>query len=146
MQAITCLTPGGPEVLRLATVPDPTPTPEQALVRVRATALNRADTLQRKGAYPPPPGESDILGLELAGEVEAIGSAVQGVELGDRVFSLVGGGGYAEKAIVDARMAMPIPQGWSFTDAAAVPEVFFTAQETVFTLGNLKAGETVLVH
>src|SRR5262245_15620677 len=146
MQAITCLTPGGPEVLRLATVPDPTPTPEQALVRVRATALNRADTLQRKGAYPPPPGESDILGLEIAGEVEAVGSAVKAVKPGDRVCALVGGGGYAEKAVVDAKMLMPIPEDWSFAQAAAVPEVFFTAQETMFTLGHLQAGETVLIH
>lgn len=146
MQAITVSAPGGPEVLQLATVADPVPAPEQLLVRVRATALNRADTLQRRGAYPPPPGESDILGLELAGEIEAIGSAVQGLKPGDRVFGLVGGGGYAEKAVIDARMAMPIPQGWSFTEAAAVPEVFFTAQETLFTLGNLQAGETVLIH
>src|SRR5215475_11398272 len=146
MQAITCSTPGGPEVLRLTTVPDPVPKPEQILVRVRATALNRADTMQRTGNYPPPPGDSDILGLELAGEVEAVGSAVKGITPGDRVFGLVGSGGYAEKAVIDARMAMPIPQGWSFAQAAAVPEVFFTAQETLFTLGNLQEGETVLIH
>jgi putative PIG3 family NAD(P)H quinone oxidoreductase len=146
MQAITFTTPGGPEVLTLSTAPDPAPTPEQVLVRVRATALNRADTLQRKGAYPPPPGESDILGLELAGEVESLGSAVQGVKPGDRVCALVGGGGYAEKAVVDARMLIPMPDDWSFVQAAAVPEVFFTAQETMFTLGRLKAGETVLIH
>ncbi len=146
MQAITFSQPGGPEVLQLATVPDPVPTPEQVLVRVRATALNRADTLQRKGAYPPPPGESDILGLELAGEVEAVGSAVQGVKPGDRVCALIGGGGYAEKAVVDARMLIPMPESWSFTQGAAVPEVFFTAQETMFTLGNLTAGETALIH
>ena len=146
MQAITFAQPGGPEVLQLAAVPDPVPTSEQILVRVCATALNRADTLQRRGAYPPPPGESEILGLELAGEVEAVGSAVTYVKPGDRVCALVGGGGYAEKAVFDARMAIPIPEGWSFTDAAAVPEVFFTAQETMFTLGGLKAGETVLIH
>lgn len=146
MQAITFSQPGGPEVLQLATVPDPVPTPEQVLVRVRATALNRADTLQRKGAYPPPPGESDILGLELAGEVETVGSAVQGVKPGDRVCALIGGGGYAEKAVVDARMLIPMPESWSFTQGAAVPEVFFTAQETMFTLGNLTAGETALIH
>lgn len=146
MQAITFAIPGGPEVLQLTTVLDPVPTADQVLVRVRATALNRADTLQRKGAYPPPPGESDILGLELAGEVESVGSGVQGVKPGDRVCALVGGGGYAEKAVVDARMLIPIPAGWSFTDAAAIPEVFFTAQETMFTLGNLQAGETVLIH
>ncbi|MCS6926709.1 MAG: NAD(P)H-quinone oxidoreductase [Candidatus Binatia bacterium] len=146
MKAITCSAPGGPEVLQLTEVPDPVPTPEQLLVRVRATALNRADTLQRLGHYPPPPGESEILGLELAGEVEAVGTAVKGFAPGDRVFGLVGGGAYAEKAVIDARMAMPIPAGWSFVQAAAVPEVFFTAQETLFTLAQLKAGETVLIH
>src|SRR5947207_2861177 len=141
MQAITFAAPGGPEVLRLTEVPDPVPTPEQVLVRVRATALNRADIMQRTGNYPPPPGESDILGLELAGEVEAVGAAVKGIAPGDRVFGLVGSGGYAEKAVIDARMAIPIPAGWSFAQAAAVPEVFFTAQETLFTLGGLKEGE-----
>lgn len=146
MRAITIRTPGGPEVLELTDIPAPTPTPEQLLVRVRATALNRADTLQRRGLYPPPPGESDILGLELAGEVEAVGSATPGFRVGDRVFGLVGGGGYAELAVIDYRMAMPIPSGWSFSEAAAVPEVFFTAQETLCTLGQLAAGETVLIH
>lgn len=146
MQAITFTTPGGPEVLHLATVPDPVPTAEQIVVRVRATALNRADTLQRRGLYPPPPGESEILGLELAAEVESVGSAVKDIAPRDRVFGLVGGGGYAEKAVIDARMAMPIPPSWSFVQAAAIPEVFFTAQETLFTLGNLQKSETVLIH
>lgn len=146
MQAITVAAPGGPEALHLTTVPDPVPTSDQVLVRVRATALNRADVMQRMGSYPPPPGESDILGLELAGEVEAVGAAVKDLVPGDRVFGLVGSGGYAEKAVIDARMAMPIPAGWDFTQAAAVPEVFFTAQETLFTLGGLKEGETVLIH
>ena len=136
MKAITFAAPGGSEVLRLTEVPDPVPTPAQVLVRVCATALNRADTLQRMGQYPPPPGESDILGLELAGEVEAVGAAVQDVAPGDRIFGLVGGGGYAEKAVIDARTAMPIPAGWSFAQAAAVPEVFFTAQETLLLLVN----------
>jgi putative PIG3 family NAD(P)H quinone oxidoreductase len=146
MQAIIFETPGDPDVLRLCEVPAPVPGPEQLLVRVRATALNRADTLQRRGQYPPPPGESDILGLELAGEVEAIGAAVHGFAPGDRVFGLVGGGGYAEKALIDYRMAMPIPPGWDFIRAAAVPEVFFTANETLFTLAGLQGGETVLIH
>ncbi len=146
MKAIMFTSPGGPEVLRLAEVPDPIPTAEQLLVCVRATALNRADTLQRTGGYPPPPGESEILGLELAGEVESVGSAVKDFTPGDRIFALVGGGSYAEKAVLDPGMAMPIPEGWSFAQAAAVPEVFFTAQETLFTLGDLKDGETVLIH
>mgnify|MGYP001476587947 CR=1 FL=1 len=146
MQVITFDTPGGPQVLKLTQAPGPIPAPEQILVRVHASALNRADTLQRQGNYPPPPGESAILGLELAGEVEVLGSAVTNIAVGDRVFGLVGGGGYAEKAVIDARMAMPIPDGWSFTEAAAVPEVYFTAQETIFTLGSLKQGETILIH
>ena len=146
MQAVIFDASGGPEILKVGHVADPVPGADQILVRVRATALNRADTLQRQGLYPPPPGESDVLGLELAGEVEAVGSAVRDVHVGDRVFGLVGGGGYAEKAVLDARMAMPMPAGWSFAAAAAVPEVFFTAQETLFTLAELRPGETVLIH
>jgi putative PIG3 family NAD(P)H quinone oxidoreductase len=146
MKAITFDAPGDPEVLHLADVPDPTPGPEDLLVRVRASALNRADTLQRRGNYPPPPGESEILGLELAGEVEAVGSAVRGFSAGDRVFGVVGGGGYAEKALIHSQMAMRIPEAWSFETAAAVPEVYFTANETLFTLGELTQGETVLIH
>lgn len=146
MKAVTLKAFGGPEVLQVGEVPKPTPGAEQLLVRVRATALNRADTLQRKGAYPPPPGESEILGLELAGEVESWGAAVAGVNAGQRVMALVGGGAYAEYCLVDKDMAMPIPQGWSFAQAAAVPEVFFTANETVFVLGNLQPGESLLCH
>ena len=146
MKAITFATYGGPDVLRLEDVAEPTPTADELLVRVRASALNRADTMQRRGHYPPPPGESDILGLELAGEVETVGANASSFKPGDRVFGLVGGGGYAEKACIDYRMAMPIPDGWDFVKAAAVPEVFFTANETLFTLGRLDAGETVLIH
>lgn len=146
MKAIVFDTPGDADVLQVGDVPDPIPAPEQLLVRVRATALNRADTLQRRGNYPPPSGESEILGLELAGEVEAMGTAAQGFAVGDRVFGLVGGGGYAEKALIDYRMAMPLPSGWDFVTAAAVPEVFFTANETLFTLGQLRQGESVLIH
>lgn len=146
MKAIIFAEPGGPDVLKLADVPEPKPTAEQLLVRVRVTGVNRADLLQRKGRYPPPPGESEILGLELAGEVEAVGASAQGFAPGDRVFALVSGGGYAEKAVVDARLAMRIPERWGFADAAAVPEAFLTAQETLFTLGGLRSGETVLLH
>ena len=146
MKAITFATYGGPDVLRLEDVAEPTPTADELLVRVRASALNRADTMQRRGHYPPPPGESDILGLELAGEVEAVGANAGGFKPGDRVFGLVGGGAYAEKACIDHRLAMPIPDDWDFVKAAAVPEVFFTANETLFTLGRLDKGETVLIH
>ena len=146
MKAIIRTGDGGPEVLQLADVPSPEQTETQLLVDVKATALNRADLLQRQGAYPPPPGESEILGLEIAGTVSAIGSAVQGFSENDRVFGLVGGGGYAEQAVIDYRMAMVIPNHWRFEEAAAVPEVFFTANENIFTLGRLTAGETILIH
>ena len=146
MKAIIRIGDGGPEVLQLSEVPAPIPTATQLLVDVHATALNRADLIQRRGGYPPPPGESEILGLEIAGTVAACGSGVEGVSEGDRVFGLVGGGGYAAQAVIDYRMAMPIPDGWSFEEAAAVPEVFFTANENIFTLGALSAGETILIH
>ena len=146
MQGIIRTGDGGPEVLELGEVPVPIPGPTQLLIDVKATALNRADTIQRQGGYPPPPGESEILGLELAGVVAAWGDEVEGFERGDRVFGLVGGGAYAEQAVIDYRMAMPIPDDWSFEKAAAVTEVFFTANETLFTLGGLRAGESVLIH
>ena len=146
MRAIIRAGDGGPEVLQLSEVPAPIPTATQLLVDVHATALNRADLIQRRGGYPPPPGESEILGLEIAGTVAAVGPAVEGVSEGDRVFGLGGGGGYAEQAVIDYRMAMPMPDGWSFEEAAAVPEVFFTANENIFTLGELAAGETILIH
>lgn len=146
MKAIIRTGDGGPEVLRLSEVPAPIPGPNQLLVNVKATALNRLDTLQRKGLYNAPPGESKILGLEIAGIVEAIGGEVPGFSRGDRVFGLIGGGGYAEKAVIDHRLAIPLPDGWSFEQAAAIPEVFFTANETLFTLGRLSQNETVLIH
>jgi len=146
MRAIIRIGDGGPEVLELGEVSAPTPSPTQLLINVKATALNRADTLQRQGFYPPPPGESDVLGLELAGIVEGMGDEVTGFNRGDRIFGLIGGGGYAEQAVIDYRMAMPIPDGWNFEQAAAVSEVFFTANETLFTLGGLSSGETVLIH
>ena len=146
MEAIIRTGDGGPEVLQLSEVPAPIPTATQLLVDVHATALNRADLIQRRGGYPPPSGDSEILGLEIAGTVAAVGHAVKGVSEGDRIFGLVGGGGYAAQAVIDYRMAMPIPDGWSFEEAAAVPEVFFTANENIFTLGELAAGETILIH
>jgi putative PIG3 family NAD(P)H quinone oxidoreductase len=137
---------GGPEVLQLGEAPSPNPTETQLLVDVRATALNRADMIQRRGGYPPPPGESEVLGLEIAGTVSAMGNAVKGMTKGDRVFGLVGGGGYAEQAVIDYRMAMPMPDEWTFEQAAAVPEVFFTASDNIFTQGGLSAGEAILIH
>ncbi|MDE0085865.1 MAG: NAD(P)H-quinone oxidoreductase [Candidatus Poribacteria bacterium] len=146
MKAITRNGDGGPEVLQLSEVSPPQLTETQLLVNVKATALNRLDLIQRRGGYPPPPGESEILGLEIAGTVSAMGKSVIGFNEGDRVFGLIGGGGYAEQAVIDYRMAMFIPDGWSFEEAAAVPEVFFTANENIFTLGRLSAGETILIH
>jgi putative PIG3 family NAD(P)H quinone oxidoreductase len=146
MRAVVMKGAGAPDVLEIGQVPVPEPGPEQLLVRVRATALNRADTLQRRGLYPVPPGESEILGLELAGEVVRWGKSAAGFKAGDRVFGLVGGGGYAEFALLDHRMAIPIPPGWSDAQGAAVAEVFYTANETIFVLGGLSEGQTVLIH
>lgn len=146
MKAIIKTGNGGPEVLKLAEIETPRPKPTELLINVKSTALNRADTLQRRGLYPPPVGESEILGLELSGVVEDKGSAVTGFEHGDRIFGLVGGGGYAEYATIDYQMAMRMPESWSFEKAAAIPEVFFTANETLFKLGRLSVGESVLIH
>lgn len=145
-RAVVCDGFGGPEVLRIAEVPRPEPGPGQLLVRVRASALNRADLLQRAGEYAPPAGESPILGIELAGEVEAWGEGVEDFERGQRVFGIVGSGAYAEHCLLDAGMAVPVPGGWSWAEAAAVPEVFYTADTTLFELGELAAGESVLIH
>lgn len=119
---------------------------DELLVRVKATALNRADLDQRKGNYPPPKGASEILGLEVSGIVEQIGENAHGWKKGDRVFALVPGGGYAEYAVVSAGMAMPMPESFSFEQAAAIPEVFLTAYLNLFQLGGLKEGQTVLIH
>lgn len=146
MKAVVRTGDGGTEVLQIADVTPPLPIETQLLVDVKATALNRADLIQRRGGYPPPQGESDILGLEIAGTVSAVGASVTEFNKGDRVFGLVGGGGYAEQAIIDCRMAMIIPDQWSFEEAAAVPEVFFTANENIFTLGELTRDETILIH
>jgi putative PIG3 family NAD(P)H quinone oxidoreductase len=127
-------------------VPRPIPQPDQLLVKVHATALNRADTLQRRGKYPPPAGESTLLGLEIAGVVVAVGPHVREFKPGQRVFGLVGGGGYAEYCLLDQGVAMPMPDDWDFVKAAAVPETFLTANETVFELGQLKTGESLLIH
>ncbi|MFT9849936.1 NAD(P)H-quinone oxidoreductase [Aneurinibacillus sp. REN35] len=118
----------------------------ELLISVKATALNRADLLQKRGLYPPPKGATEIMGLEMAGIVEKVGCNVTGYKPGDRVCALLPGGGYAEKVTIPADMAMPIPEHFSFTEAAAIPEVFLTAYLNLFWLGGFKQGHTVLVH
>ena len=143
MRAIVVKAPGGPEVLELGEVPDPRPGPGELLVRVRAAGVNRADLLQRLGRYPPPPGEPETLGLEIAGEVLEPAAPFQ---RGDRVMALLGGGGYAELARVPAPHALPIPEGMGVAEAAAIPEAFLTAWLNLFMLGRLAPGEVVVVH
>ena len=143
MKAILFERPGDADVLRYGDAPDPQPGADELLVRVRATAVNRADLLQRRGRYDPPPGSSPILGLELAGEVV---SGAGDWRPGDRVMAVVTGGGYAELAVVPAGTAIRIPRGCSFEQAAAIPEAFLTAFLNLFTLGRLQAGETALIH
>jgi len=146
VKAIVVDEPGDPEVMHLADVPDPVAGPGEVLVRARATAVNRADTLQRRGFYPPPPGVSEIIGMEVAGEVVGVGEGVEGWSAGDRVMALLAGGGYAELVAVPAGQLIRVPPGMSWTDAAAIPEVFLTAHDNLFTRGRLAAGETVLIH
>lgn len=126
--------------------PDPVIGPDDALVDIHATALNRADLLQRAGNYPPPPGAPDILGLEMAGVIAGVGSHVRGWHAGDRVCALLGGGGYAERVAVHHSQLMPIPPGWSFAEAAALPEAYLTAFVNLFIEARLQPGETALVH
>lgn len=138
---------GGPEVLSLEERPDLTPGPSELLVRVRATALNRADLLQIKGHYAAPPDvPPDIPGLEYAGEVLAVGPRVRRFRPGDKVMGLVGGGAWAEQLTVHEREALPLPEGMDFTDAAALPEVYLTAFDALVLQGGMRPGETVLVH
>jgi putative PIG3 family NAD(P)H quinone oxidoreductase len=147
MRAIVIREPGGPDVLELRDLPAPEPSRGEVRVRVRATAVNRADLLQRMGAYAAPPGvPADVPGLELAGEVDAIGEGVTELSRGDRVFGLVGGGAYAEHVVAPERTLVRMPEGLPFTDAAAVPEAFITSWDAMVVQGRLSAGETVLVH
>jgi putative PIG3 family NAD(P)H quinone oxidoreductase len=146
MKAIVVSQPGGPDRLELRDVPDPAPGAHQILIDVHATALNRADLLQRRGLYPAPPGETDILGLECAGVVSAVGADVSAVSVGDRVMALLAGGGYAERVVVHERLAMPIPKSLGFKEAAAIPEAFLTASEALFSVARLEPNEWVLIH
>ncbi len=146
MKAVLVRSPGGREHLYIGVVPQPEPSEEEVLVRVRATALNRADILQREGKYPPPPGASSILGLEMAGEVVRTGKRVQRWKPGDRVFGLLPGGGYAQYAVIHEQLAMPIPENLSFEEAAAIPEAFLTAYQALYWLGGFSSGRRVLIH
>jgi NADPH2:quinone reductase len=147
MRAIAITRPGGPEVLTLVDRPLPEPSRGEVRVRVRATAVNRADLLQRIGAYPAPAeAPPDIPGLEFAGEVDAVGAGVDRLAVGDRVFGLVGGGGYAEAVVSHERAVAKIPEGMSFEDAAAVPESFVTAHDAMVSQANLRSGEVMVIH
>ena len=146
MRAITLPSFGDVDVLTLADVPDPVPGAGEVLVDVAATAVNRADLLQRQGFYEPPPGASPYPGLECSGRIAALGDGVTGWSVGDEVCALLSGGGYAEKVAVPAGQLLPVPRGLSLQDAAALPEVACTVWSNVFSLAQLQAGELLLVH
>lgn len=146
MRAVVARESGGPDVLGLGRLPVPIYGDEELLVRVHATALNRADLLQREGTYPSPPGASSVLGLEMAGTIEAAGNACTNWRIGDRVCGLLSGGGYAEYAVVDRDLAMPLLPCQSFEDGAAIPEAFLTAFQALHWYGEIAAGRTVLIH
>ncbi|UCD80348.1 MAG: NAD(P)H-quinone oxidoreductase [Desulfobacterales bacterium] len=146
MKAIVVKKSDKEPVLVWETVPDVAHGPEEVLVDIKATAVNRADLLQAMGAYPPPPGESEIIGLEMAGVVAAVGDAVEGWQIGDRVAGLLPGGGYAQQVAVHSQMLIRLPDSWSFAEGAAIPEVWLTAFSNLFLEGDLKSGETVMLH
>ncbi|MDN7123097.1 NAD(P)H-quinone oxidoreductase [Nocardioides sp. ChNu-153] len=146
MRAVTAPEPGGPEALVLSELPDPEPGPGEVLVEVVASAVNRADLLQRRGFYPPPPGASDVLGLECSGRVAALGEGVEGWSVGDEVCALLAGGGYASHVVVPAGQLMPPPPGVDLVTAAAFPEVACTVWSNVVMTAGLREGETFLVH
>ncbi|MGP2442156.1 NAD(P)H-quinone oxidoreductase [Streptomyces sp. JW3] len=146
MHAITIPEPGGPEALVWAEVPDPVPGEGEVLVEVTASAVNRADIMQRQGFYPPPPGASPYPGLECSGRVAALGTGVSGWSVGDEVCALLSGGGYAEQVVVPAGQLLPVPAGVGLKQAAALPEVVCTVWSNVFMNARLRAGETFLVH
>ncbi|MBP2706317.1 NAD(P)H-quinone oxidoreductase [Microbispora sp. RL4-1S] len=146
MRAIVITEPGGPEVLAWREVPDPRPGRGEVVIDVTASAVNRADVLQRQGNYPPPPGASEIPGLECAGVISEIGENVEGFSVGDRVCALLAGGGYAERVAVPWQQVMPAPEGISLAEAAGLPEVACTVWSNVFMAARLRKGETLLVH
>jgi tumor protein p53-inducible protein 3 len=147
VKAVRVSEPGGPERLQLVEEPDPLPGPGEIAIDIHASALNRADLLQRRGLYPPPPGITDILGMECAGMVSALGPGCVGTfAIGERVMALLGGGGYAERVVVPEALAMKVPSVLSFEQAAAIPEAFLTAREALLAAGRLAARESVLIH
>ena len=149
MRAIAISQPGGPEVLQLQTLPEPKAGAGECLIAVEAYGINRPDVLQRKGAYPPPPGASPLPGLEVAGRIVAgdeAALAAAGLRVGDAVCALVAGGGYAERCVAPVEQCLPVPEGWSMAEAASLPETFFTVWSNVFERASLKAGESILVH
>jgi len=146
MRAVIATEPGGPEVLSVAQVPDPQPGPGEVLLDVAAAGLNRADLLQRQGLYPPPPGASDVIGMECSGTVAALGPDVDGWAVGDQVCALLSGGGYAERVVVPVGQVMPVPDGVDLVTAAALPEVACTVWSNVFLVAGLQPQETLLVH
>jgi len=146
MRAVIITQPGGPEVMRLEEVPDPVPGPGEVLVAVAAAGLNRADVLQRQGHYPPPPGSPPYPGMECSGRIIELGPEVAGWQVGDEVCALLGGGAYAEKVAVPQGQLLPVPDGVSLVDAAALPEATCTIQGTVYQMAHLAPGETFLVH
>jgi putative PIG3 family NAD(P)H quinone oxidoreductase len=146
MTAIDIAAPGGPEQLRLVSRPVPHPGENEVLVRVAAAGVNRPDVMQRQGRYPPPPGASDLPGLEIAGEIAALGPHVTAWSIGDKVTALLPGGGYAAYAVAAAPLCLPVPAGMSMVEAAAIPETFFTVWTNLFDRGRCQAGDTVLIH
>jgi putative PIG3 family NAD(P)H quinone oxidoreductase len=146
MRAVVASEPGGPEVLTVAELPDLTPGPGEVLIEVAAAGLNRADLLQRQGHYPPPPGTSDVIGMEVSGTVAALGDGVTQWQVGDRVCALLAGGGYASQVVAPAGQVMPIPDGVDLIEAAALPEVACTVWSNVFMIGALQPHECFLVH
>jgi NADPH:quinone reductase len=137
---------GGPDVIRIGAADVPRPSKSQVLIEVVAAGVNRPDCIQRAGLYPPPPGESNIPGLEISGRIVALGDEVAGFKSGDEVCALVGSGGYAEYALAESALCLPVPKSLALTEAGGVPETFFTVYDNVFTRGHLAAGETLLVH
>jgi putative PIG3 family NAD(P)H quinone oxidoreductase len=146
MRAIVTREPGGPETLDWREVPDPHPGPGEVLVRITASAVNRADVLQRQGLYPPPPGASETLGLECSGTITELGDGVDGWQVGDEVCALLSGGGYAEQVVVPAPQLLPVPDGMGLVRAAALPEVACTVWATVVMGAGLRQNEVLLVH